>query len=287
MIRLWCLTSFHFTPPGAGLAETRMTSNMTKIARRDGLTRVVKDPKAEYVDEIRLSLEVADLDVASVGGGTTYYLANMLAYLKQLTSDLYVMHQPEYANPDGSEGWRYGRIYKCDSILELPQELAAYLRLGVSADDAKLPTEALFPLRTVTGAALPAKFIFPLHVEEDGSYPNFYETELVGANNDLRFFAYDGFAAADVSIAYVDDATHPPTVAVVGGDITVHVDSANTTAQNVMDAVNADADASKLVRVSLKTGNDGTGLVAVLAKAWVTTWSSQAIAAGYLNDRGY
>jgi len=270
-----------------------MTTNTVKVARRDGLTRVIKGEKAEYVDELRLALEVADMDVVCAPPFGPYYLANMLGSLKQEGDDLYVMHQPEYAEPDGMSGWRDGRIYKC-SILELPPELAAHLSLSGSTGDRTARTEVLYPLRTVMGAALPAKFIYTLHVEEDGSYQNYYETDLAGDNNDLRFFAYDGFAADDVSITYVlidpwpDPPAPPaPTVEVDGGDITVNI-AVTTTAEDVMDAVNADPDAAKLVRVSLRAGNTGAGKVIALTKKWVTEWSNNvAVIALYPNDRGY
>jgi len=58
-----------------------------------------------------------------------------------------------------------------------------------------------------------------------------------------------------------------------------------STGRDIMDAVNADAEASQLVVASLLDA--GTGVVTAMNKTWVTGWSDRAGMVADLKDRGY
>jgi hypothetical protein len=105
-------------------------------------------------------------------------------------------------------------------------------------------------------------------------------TALAGANNDLKYTATAGGNEADsadyaagnaVTIAYVvAGASTPLTIDVTDEDIVVNVETdgssaAVSTADEVADAVNGDAEASALVSAENAAGNDGTGVVTALA----------------------
>lgn len=106
-------------------------------------------------------------------------------------------------------------------------------------------------------------------------------TNLTGTNNDLTYTAKAGGQEADsanyaagnlVTVAYVVAGNNTAlSVDVTDTDIVVNVatdggGAATSTAAQVRTAVLADADAANLVDVSLKTGNDGTGVVTALAE---------------------
>lgn len=98
------------------------------------------------------------------------------------------------------------------------------------------------------------------------------ETNLAGNNNDLHFDArVPGTAGNAITVAYVDPGGVSATLGVVvaGNAVTVNLGRAasaiNSTAQNVMDAIKATPTAMALINPSLKSGNDGTGLVIALA----------------------
>jgi hypothetical protein len=97
-------------------------------------------------------------------------------------------------------------------------------------------------------------------------------TALAGTNNDLVWRAiHAGAAGNNIRIRYVvAGASTPLTVTVSGNDITVNVatsgaSAATSTAAQVRAAVEAHADAKKMVFADNAAGNDGTGVVAALA----------------------
>lgn len=99
------------------------------------------------------------------------------------------------------------------------------------------------------------------------------ETNLTGTNNDLRFVAKNkGTDGNDITIDYVDGAGNniPLTVDVTGDNITVNLatdgsSAPTSTANDIKAAIEADVDANALVTVTLKTGNDGTGVATAMA----------------------
>jgi len=120
--------------------------------------------------------------------------------------------------------------------------------------------------------------------------PASYETALAGDHNDLVFTAVTGGEYGDdISIAYVDaGADETLAVAVVGKAITVTLGTAaggaiESTAADIMDAINEDEDASALVVATLAADNDGTGVVtAMTAKVLGTDGDGGAPAAHLL-----
>jgi hypothetical protein len=105
----------------------------------------------------------------------------------------------------------------------------------------------------------------------------FLATNLTGTNNDLVFTSLvRGDAGEEITIEYVVAGFETPlTVDVIGNAIVVNVETSAagapggdplSTAQEVMDVVNLDSVAKELVKVTLKTGNDGTGVVTVMAE---------------------
>ena len=98
------------------------------------------------------------------------------------------------------------------------------------------------------------------------------ETALAGANNDLVYTARTAGGQGDeLTVAYVVAGTNTPlTVTVSGNAITVNVatngaGAATSTASQVKAAIEANADAAKLVTVALAPGNSGAGVVTALA----------------------
>jgi hypothetical protein len=105
-------------------------------------------------------------------------------------------------------------------------------------------------------------------------------TALAGTNNDLKYTAKAGDQEADsadftagnaVTVAYVVAGNNTAlSVDVASSAITVNVatnggGAATSTAAQVRDAVNGDAEAAALVTAENASGNDGTGVVTALA----------------------
>ncbi len=98
-------------------------------------------------------------------------------------------------------------------------------------------------------------------------------TALTGVNNDLTFLAKTaGAAGNDITVALVDPSANDQDLAVTVSDNAISVSLATdedgaitSTAREVRDAVNADSEAAALVAASLAPGNDGSGVVTVLA----------------------
>lgn len=114
-----------------------------------------------------------------------------------------------------------------------------------------------------------------IHTEtEADAVQAFLETNLAGANNDLRFIAqsaYDGAKGNSIRVKYLDPALASAalSVSVSGFDVTVSLatDGAlaiTTTAEEIIDAVAAHSPARQLVDVKRKAGNDGSGVVIAL-----------------------
>lgn len=98
-------------------------------------------------------------------------------------------------------------------------------------------------------------------------------TSLAGANNDLDFIARDpGGKGNGITVAYVDPgaASQALSVTVAGSAITVNLatnggSAITSTAAEVAAAILANFNAQRLVNVTNKSGNDGTGVVTALA----------------------
>lgn len=97
-------------------------------------------------------------------------------------------------------------------------------------------------------------------------------TAFVPINSNLIFTARTpGTGGNAITVEYTNDgAATPFSVSVVGSAITVHLavnggGVITSTGQDVMDGVNVTPAAAALVTVTLAPGNDGSGLVAVLA----------------------
>lgn len=95
---------------------------------------------------------------------------------------------------------------------------------------------------------------------------------MTGTNNDLLVSAlYHGAAGNSIRLrVVVSGASTPASVAVSGNDITFNSATngssvATSTGSQMMAALNADANASKLIFAQLAAGNDGTGVVAAFA----------------------
>jgi len=97
-------------------------------------------------------------------------------------------------------------------------------------------------------------------------------TAHAGTNNDLKFTAKPaGTVGNGYRVAFVvAGASTPLSIGLSGNDLTVNVQTngssvAISTAQQVMDAIKANAPASAKFEVALAPGNDGTGVVAAQA----------------------
>ena len=119
--------------------------------------------------------------------------------------------------------------------------------------------------------------------------PASYETELAGGDNDLVFTAVTGGEYGDdISIAYVDaGADETLAVAVAGKAITVTLGTAaggaiESTAADIMDAINEHDDASALVVATLAADNDGTGVVTAMAAKTLGTDGDAGASVTYL-----
>jgi hypothetical protein len=95
-----------------------------------------------------------------------------------------------------------------------------------------------------------------------------------GDNNNITLTAKTpGEDGDDISITLADPSGNSQALAVnvTGTDIVVSLATGaggaiTSTAQSVIDAINADTDAKELVIASLPTGNDGTGVVTAITK---------------------
>jgi hypothetical protein len=109
-------------------------------------------------------------------------------------------------------------------------------------------------------------------------------TNLTGAtNNDLDFTAkWDGASGNSISVQYVDPgaASQSLSVSVTGYAIQVSLatngsSTITSTAALVEAAVEAHATAAELVSVANKAANDGTGVVAAMAKTNLSSGSGE------------
>lgn len=106
-------------------------------------------------------------------------------------------------------------------------------------------------------------------------------TALAGANNDMVFTARSGGTGGNsIRVAIVvAGASTPLSVGVSGNDITINSatsagSAATTTASQAIAAVNASAAASNLVKATLASGNDGSGVIAAQALTNLTGGSA-------------
>ena len=115
-------------------------------------------------------------------------------------------------------------------------------------------------------------------------------TNLANAvNNDLDFTARTpGLGGNLISVTYVDPGAPSQALAVTvsGNDITVSLATngssvITTIASAVAAAIAANADANRLVVVTNKAANDGTGLVAAMAKSYLTAGAWDGTTGGY------
>lgn len=102
--------------------------------------------------------------------------------------------------------------------------------------------------------------------------PAVYTTALTGTNNDLTFLAKTaGTAGNSITVALVDPSANDQalSVDVAGSAISVNLATGpggaiTSTATQVKNAVNADAEAKALVTASIAPGNSGAGVVTAL-----------------------
>ena len=110
-------------------------------------------------------------------------------------------------------------------------------------------------------------------------------TNLDRADDDLAFTALaEGADGEAVTVEYVDPgaASQPLSVSVAGQAITVNLatdatGAVTSTAAQVMAAINADAQASALVQVSLAPGSDGDGVVSAMGPQNLGRGASAAV----------
>jgi len=103
-------------------------------------------------------------------------------------------------------------------------------------------------------------------------------TNLSGGNNDLTFTAVQaGFAGNTVSVTYVNpnDNDQPLVVSVTDSAITVSLATGvagaiTSTANAILAALTADAEASALIVTTLKQGSNGTGVVTAMSELFLT-----------------
>lgn len=120
----------------------------------------------------------------------------------------------------------------------------------------------------------------------DGHFYSKVITSLAGDDNDFVLTSIYGKLGNWFSLTLVNAGSGKSLdVTVSAWDISVQLETdgggvIQSTAQEVIDAINADAEASLLVVASLKAGNDGTGVVTALAKTYSS--SNVSINAGAL-----
>lgn len=115
------------------------------------------------------------------------------------------------------------------------------------------------------------------------------ETSMVGDNNDIKLTALeDGAGGAGISLTLIDPSANSADldVTVTGKDISVSLatnggGTITTTASELIAAINADADAKKLVTAALKGEDTGAGAVTALAK---TNLANSAISGASVID---
>lgn len=108
-----------------------------------------------------------------------------------------------------------------------------------------------------------------------------------GANNDITIEARRPGSEGNLySIAYVAGAALKVTVAIDGLAITVTIVTGFTTAAQVRDEINQTAGVSGVIKAFFVSGNDGTGLVAPFAAAFLTGGSDTGVFTylGFLGD---
>jgi hypothetical protein len=121
-------------------------------------------------------------------------------------------------------------------------------------------------------------------------------TNLANAvNNDLDFTSrFPGASSASIKVQYIDPGvetatesvavTYDPATGITLIAVTLRSVSATlSTAAQVSTAVAANGDANKIVKVTNKAGNDGTGLVAAMAATALSAGSGDA-SIGYTDE---
>jgi hypothetical protein len=120
-------------------------------------------------------------------------------------------------------------------------------------------------------------------------------TTLTGTNNDLKYTAqpaYAGTLGNAITVAYIAGVPSQTLAVTVNGTaITVLLGTdgssvITSTADAVRNAIRDSSSASSLVKVTRKAGDDGSGLVTVLAATALTGGSNTVVMedAGYLGD---
>ncbi len=138
-----------------------------------------------------------------------------------------------------------GTVVQLDSSGDLSASSGGYI--GVSLGESLADTEKTAVLRA--GNRVPVL----LDDEGDSGFGSLTVAELTFAAKELTPLV------GDITIALVDDGTAgAETVDVDGTDIVVHMeeDVSGSTAQNIKDAIEASEDASKLISVSISTGDE-------------------------------
>lgn len=102
------------------------------------------------------------------------------------------------------------------------------------------------------------------------------QTKLNGDNNDLLFSVTADWLQSNpnlygegISIEYNDNGSQPPVVNVSGNRIVIDIDGGVTTANDIIDAVNNNAWASRMVSVQRVTANSGEGTVSAMDRQYL------------------
>lgn len=175
---------------------------------------------------------------------------------------------------NGYESNRYGilaPVCNAQDYLETECRKGAWVQVYINALALGIDLESIPDINSceyITASSL--------NIELAGTFASL-TTALTGANNDLLFTAKQrGPEGNEISVTYVVAGNNTPlTVAVAVDSITVNVatgagGAATSTANQVLEAINASANASKLVTASLAPANTGAGTVIAMAQTYLT-----------------
>jgi len=286
-------TQVSFELSYATLEGGKNTYNTTYSRRRDGLVRILKDPKQDYLNEVVLGLLWEEMNKTCTLSGNTWYLLNTLVGAKNNLGDIVVFFRDE------TEGIK--RAFR-GYLKGIPDDLIPFVRYDgweVYWPPGSSPSGGpLTPVRMLL-SDMSDKYEFDLHLVEDGVLNEPFTTDLGVANADLRYIPYDQVALTEnywnhryMSVTYIDPGapSQPLSVScnlspsstdynkILVNLATDGSGNITSTASQVMAAVNAHASAKTLVKVELAPGSTGAGVV--------TAMSEETISPRYW-DRGY
>lgn len=150
--------------------------------------------------------------------------------------------------------------------IKIEKRKALWVQVYINALLANIDLDTIFDIRS-------CNFYENIDPETTGTIASL-ETDLTGANNDLRFESIGkGIDKNQISIEYVDPSGNDEVLSVTVNGYAIIVSLATggagaitSTANLILAAINASPEASSLVTVSLKDGNTGAGVVTAMAQ---------------------